>query len=79
MKKNKFKRDVIDITRQGWTGCEEMTSSLKELRRLIFELAESTDPSKCNVTMQDFADKMFVLNWLIEDVDFVCRKKASKY
>lgn len=65
------KKDVIDLCKQSRIGANELKEDLRELRRFVFRLAScvSGEHEGC-FSLSEFADKMFILNWLIDDVEF---------
>lgn len=65
------KKDVIDLSKQNWIDADGLKEDLRELRRFVFRLASCvSEEHEGDFSLNDFADKMFILNWLIDDVEF---------
>lgn len=65
------KKDVIDLSKQHWIDADGLKEDLRELRRFVFRLASCVSGEhEDEFSLSDFADKMFILNWLIDDVEF---------
>jgi hypothetical protein len=65
-------KDVIDLSNQSTFDAEDFKDSLVSLRRLIFDnINGSMDVGKLFETL-------YVLNWLIEDVDYIDSKQKDK-
>ncbi len=64
-------KDVIDLSRQSTFDDKDLKDSLINLRRLIFSnLSGTVDACKLFETL-------YVINWLIDDVDFVYSKQKE--
>lgn len=70
MAEKEQKKEFISLKGQTMYDPDNLKEALEELRWLIRELAQTADESKHGVTVSDYADKMFVLNWLIEIIEF---------
>lgn len=69
-----MEKDIIDMSTQNQFGADELTHALKELRTMVMSIAATSKGAP--YTLEEFCDNLYVLNWLIEDVEFI--DKARK-
>lgn len=68
MAEQEQKKDIV-VCSQGFFFGDKLAEELAELRRYIIELAAKIDPDE-DAPLDEFAQRLFVLNYLIEDVQY---------
>ena len=64
------KNETIGLQNQSMYSAKQLKEELVSLRGLIRELASNADDEKNCISLKEYENKMFVLNWLIEEIDF---------
>ena len=64
------KNETIGLQNQSMYSAKQLKEELVSLRGLIRELASNADEEKNCISLKEYENKMFVLNWLIEEIDF---------
>lgn len=64
------KNETIGLQNQSMYSAKQLKEQLVSLRGLIRELASNVDDEKNCISLKEYENKMFVLNWLIEEIDF---------
>ena len=64
------KNETIGLQNQSMYSSKQLKQELVDLRGLIRELASNVDDEKNCISLKEYENKMFVLNWLIEEIDF---------
>lgn len=64
------KNETIGLQNQSMYSAKKLKEELVSLRGLIRELASNADDEKNCISLKEYENKMFVLNWLIEEIDF---------
>ena len=64
------KNETIGLQNQSMYSAKQLKEELVSLRGLIRELASNVDDEKNYISLKEYENKMFVLNWLIEEIDF---------
>ena len=64
------KKETIGLQNQSMYSAKQLKEELVSLRGLIRELASIADDEKNCISLKEYENKMFVLNWLIEEIDF---------
>lgn len=64
------KNETIRLQNQSMYSAKQLKEELVSLRGLIRELASNIDDEKNCISLKEYENKMFVLNWLIEEIDF---------
>lgn len=64
------KNETIGLQNQSMYSAKQLKEGLVSLRGLIRELASNIDDEKNCISLKEYENKMFVLNWLIEEIDF---------
>ena len=64
------KNETIGLQNQSMYSAKHLKEELVSLRGLIRELASNADDEKICISLKEYEKKMFVLNWLIEEIDF---------
>lgn len=64
------KKDIINLQGQQMYGPDELKEELAKLRAMIRNLAQAADTNKHCIDLEEYASCMWVLNWLIEEVEF---------
>ena len=64
------KKETIGLQNQSMYSAKQLKEELVSLRGLIRELASNADDEKNCISLKEYENKMFVLNWLIEEIDF---------
>ncbi len=66
----KKKSESIGLQNQTMYSAETLKNELADLRDLIRTLAAASDFDKHCITPAEYEKKMWVLNWLIEKIEF---------
>ena len=64
------KNETIGLQNQSMYSAKQLKEELVSLRGLIRELASNADDEKNCISLKEYENRMFVLNWLIEEIDF---------
>lgn len=64
------KNETIGLQNQSMYSAKQLKEELVILRGLIRELVSIADDEKNCISLKEYENKMFVLNWLIEEIDF---------
>lgn len=51
-------------------SAEQLKQELADLRDLIRQLAQAADENNHCISLTEYENKMWVLNWLIEKIEF---------
>lgn len=64
------KIETIGLQNQSMYSAEQLKQELVDLRGLIRQLAQATDENNHCISLTEYENKMWVLNWLIEKIEF---------
>lgn len=64
------KIETIGLQNQSMYSAEQLKEELVSLRDLIRQLAAATDADNHCISLTEYENKMWVLNWLIEKIEF---------
>ena len=64
------KIETIGLQNQSMYSAEQLKEELVSLRDLIRQLAASADADNHCISLAEYENKMWVLNWLIEKIEF---------
>ncbi len=62
--------ETIGLQNQSMYSAEQLKEELVSLRDLIRQLAAATDADNHCISLTEYENKMWVLNWLIEKIEF---------
>lgn len=63
------KNETIGLQNQSMYSAEQLKEELVSLRDLIRQLAAAVADNHC-ISLAEYENKMWVLNWLIEKIEF---------
>lgn len=64
------KIETIGLQNQSMYSAEQLKQELVDLRDLIRQLAQAVDENNHCISLTEYENKMWVLNWLIEKIEF---------
>ena len=64
------KIETIGLQNQSMYSAEQLKQELADLRDLIRQLAQAADENNHCISFTEYENKMWVLNWLIEKIEF---------
>ena len=64
------KIETIELQNQSMYSAEQLKQELVDLRDLIRQLAQAADENNHCISLTEYENKMWVLNWLIEKIEF---------
>ena len=64
------KIETIGLQNQSRYSAEQLKQELADLRDLIRQLAQAADENSHCISLTEYENKMWVLNWLIEKIEF---------
>lgn len=64
------KIETIGLQNQSMYSAEQLKQELVDLRDLIRQLAQAADADNHCISLTEYENKMWVLNWLIEKIEF---------
>lgn len=64
------KIETIGLQNQSMYSAEQLKQELVDLRDLIRQLARAADENNHCISLTEYENKMWVLNWLIEKIEF---------
>lgn len=64
------KIETIGLQNQSMYSAEQLKQELVDLRDLIRQLAQAADENNHYISLTEYENKMWVLNWLIEKIEF---------
>ncbi len=62
--------ETIGLQNQSMYSAEQLKKELVDLRDLIRQLAQTADKNNHCISLTEYENKMWVLNWLIEKIEF---------
>ena len=62
--------ETIGLQNQSMYSAEQLKEELVSLRGLIRQLAAAADADNHFISLAEYENKMWVLNWLIEKIEF---------
>ena len=62
--------ETIGLQNQSMYSAEQLKQELVDLRDLIRQLAAAADTDSHCISLTEYENKMWVLNWLIEKIEF---------
>ena len=70
MQTEEQKKEHIGLKGQTMYSPTDLKEELVKLRVMIRTLAQASDSQEHCIDLEEYAQRMYVLNWLIEDIDF---------
>jgi len=64
------KIETIGLQNQSMYSAEQLKQELVDLRDLTRQLAQAADENNHCISLAEYENKMWVLNWLIEKIEF---------
>lgn len=64
------KNETIGLQNQSMFSAKQLKEELVSLRDLIRQLAATADADNHGISLTEYENKMWVLNWLIEKIEF---------
>lgn len=64
------KNETIGLQNQSMYSAKQLKEELVSLRDLIRQLAQAADADNHCISLAEYESKMWVLNWLIEKIEF---------